>query len=316
MSSTFLLLIFILSSFASVNASSREWQAGDYYRFGLRTHILNEITNTDNGYKNTNDVNIEDEISYNVTAIDLVAGTYEVTYISSTGVPSYIISDFLMEDFVSSFISMSSMFNFMYSWDYEHNRTLLTNFDCNLPTWYLIEPDWPLLMQSMLDVLNESEVIFQLADPYEPILHNFTFGQFLSDLHSFSINEKDTLAKAKSKGIKDDTSVYEFIFDLSGIIYTPIFNATLGYDQYYPYSNYRVVTKLDYSEGGILNYYKYGFELEIQIENQIQYFTLSNELVLGGIEAFNANFAFAVVIPAILTVAIGAKIVHRRRRKR
>ncbi|MHA1366995.1 MAG: hypothetical protein ACTSP5_11365 [Candidatus Heimdallarchaeota archaeon] len=226
MSNIFLLLIFICSSFTSANAATREWKPGDFYRFGNRVQVRNVVADLDSGNAGSTEMYFEEEITFNVTAIDLLSGTYTARYIDSGGA-SVQVNNFLMDTFVNSYISTFDVFTIQYGYDQEHNRTLITGFDAVFQAWLLIEPDWPVLMQAMLDTLNETEIVDQVADPYDPILYNFTFGQFLSDITSYSLNGKDTIAQAKSKAIKDDTTSYEFIFDLSGLIYTGSFNATL-----------------------------------------------------------------------------------------
>jgi len=316
MSNIFLLLIFICSSFTSANAASREWQPGDLYLFGFRQHQKAVTTNTENGGSDAIEILLAADYSYNITKLDLIAGFVEFIQKDSGGGSSLIANPFLMKDFTSMYISTSDVFTIVYSWDFEHNRTLLTDFSVSLPNWLLIEPDWPTLMHAMLDTLNESAIIYQLADPYLPIIHNFTFSQFLNSIPDFSINGKDTLAKAKSKGIKDDTSTYELIFDLSDVIYTGTYNATLGYNQYYPFTVFKYATVMEYSEGGILNYYKRELEYDYTVGIYNQDFYFNYEIILGGSQAFNANFALIAVVPAIITVAIGAKIANKRRRKR
>ncbi|MHA1738320.1 MAG: hypothetical protein ACTSXA_06655 [Candidatus Heimdallarchaeota archaeon] len=315
MSNIFLLLIFICSSFTSANAATREWKPGDFYRFGNRVQVRNVVADLDSGNAGSTEMYFEEEITFNVTAIDLLSGTYTARYIDSGGA-SVQVNNFLMDTFVNSYISTFDVFTIQYGYDQEHNRTLITGFDAVFQAWLLIEPDWPVLMQAMLDTLNETEIVDQVADPYDPILYNFTFGQFLSDITSYSLNGKDTIAQAKSKAIKDDTTSYEFIFDLSGLIYTGSFNATLGYDIYTPFDKYVISAVMEYTEVGVLNYYQYKLDYEISIDNMKIGYCVNVDTVLGGLESFDANFSYLVAIPAIITVAVGLRIAQKRRRKR
>jgi len=316
MSNIFLLLILICSSFTSVDADSREWQPGSYYKFGQRIHVRTVYTDTDTGTTDTNDINAEAEFSFEVTAIDLIAGTYSISQTDPSGKTNIPNIDFTMNDFVNSYISTLDVFSFQYEYDEEHNRTVLTNFDINFPAWVLIEPDWAMLMHAMLDTLNVSEIIDQVADPYEPILHNITFGQFLSNTPSYSINGKNTLDKAIKRKIKDDTTAYEFVFDLAGVIYNGVYNATLDYDIYTSFNKYIVKAYFEYSDGGVLEQYQHKVDASLTVDNSIQSVYLNEEMALGGLASIGVNFAFIAVVPAIITVAVGMRIAQKRRRKR
>ena len=146
MSNIFLLLIFICSSFASANAATREWQPGDLYRFGERTVVLTEVTNVDTGHNTVVDTYFENGIKLNITAIDLLFGTYTARWTDTSGT-TVLVNNFLMDDFVDINLGTFNVFSFGYGYDQEHNRTLITGFDIFFATWYLIEPDWLSLQQ-------------------------------------------------------------------------------------------------------------------------------------------------------------------------
>ncbi|MGC9779778.1 MAG: hypothetical protein HZR80_11090 [Candidatus Heimdallarchaeota archaeon] len=83
----------------------------------------------------------------------------------------------------------------------------------------------------MSEMFNESEIVDTVVDPYEPLIHNITFGDFMSSVESFSIMNKNTLAEAELQ-FKNNTRKWTFEFDLSNVLMDSVYNITLRYDEY------------------------------------------------------------------------------------
>ncbi|MBN1329989.1 MAG: hypothetical protein JXA54_11000 [Candidatus Heimdallarchaeota archaeon] len=310
-----ILLILSLSNISPIEASSRSWNPGERYLFSVDNTQVASYYNHNNDAFETTKFNSNYEQSLNVTSINLLNKRYEaiLTMIFDAGsLSSY---RFGMNYYNETYLNLDSMLGAGYAWDYNHNQSVLSNIGFTLPLWYLIEPDWELFNTGFSEALNATEVIATLAHPYQPLIYNFTFGEFLTSLPAYTIMGKNTLTEAKTK-FKDDTIKWSFTLDLSNVLQYGIFNATSGHNDYYPYEKMIFTFELEYTDGGILKNYLNDISYSITIDNITNIVHEYTHIVYGELKALSANFAYLSIIPALLTIVIGSKFASTKRRNR
>ncbi|HUT80317.1 MAG TPA: hypothetical protein VMZ29_03865 [Candidatus Bathyarchaeia archaeon] len=310
-----IILILSLSNLSLVEASSRSWNPGELYTFSSDYTQIVTFQNHDNSAFDKTDLKTIGEITYNVTSINLLNKRYEAIRTDISGAGSIISYRFGMDYYVNNYISLDSILGASYDWDYNHNQTVLSDLDFTLPLWYFIEPDWISFNTKFADALNATEIIATVADPYQPLIHNITFSDFLTSLPTYSIMSKNTLSDAKTR-FHNDTTKWFFSFDLSNIVKESIFNLTSLHNDYYPYEQFIFTFELEYEDGGILKNYLVDVSSTITINNITTTVQEYTHIVSGGLKALTANFAYLTIIPALLTIAIGGKLVSNKRRNR
>jgi len=309
------LVLFLIGNFTKTHAADRDWQAGDIFTFTDSIHTIA----TDYDYEFDSQQQVESTIvnafTHNVTEINLLSGRYWAisTFTSGPdGNPGY---DFTMDDYISTYLDNINTFLAVdYEWDYGTNSTKLVAFGLPLITWLLIEPDWAAINTAYVDMFNETEIVAAVADPYQPIIHNITLGDFLNSI-SYTFMGKNNLADAK-KQMKSDTTEWSLIFDLSNAIYHDVFNGTLGYDEYYLSPDAIFTYEMSYSKGGVLQRSLMELDFlsnvnDIGTEIYLEFLT-----VYGDLESLTGNFAYWMTIPAFLLVVAVVRIAKRKSTRR
>jgi len=294
-----IIAIFLQSPFAT--ASSYDWNLTYPYFFTQSVEMKTHIFDTSNNLVQDSSMNTIEEHVVNITSIDLNSG--KLTYfLTIAGITQQYITDFLLDDYLAV-STLTSLFFISYVWDYDRNTTILTSFDFSFFLWYFLEPNWPVFNDHLKEILNASEVIYQVPDPYEPIIHNITFGDFLASLPAYSFNGK-SLEGFKTQ-LKSSTRQWTFSFDLSNVLYDSYYNLTLGRFVYFPLTKYVTSFSLEYSKDGIMqkNAYSLNYGLTSPEGRQITGEHTEN-YVFGPKESLSAGLAILFVFPALLVSAL------------
>ncbi|NHK32495.1 MAG: hypothetical protein FK730_14170 [Asgard group archaeon] len=309
-------LLFLVGNVTKVYAYNRSWNPGDVFTFTYSD--LTIITDTDLEYNVQNKLELLDQETgtLNVTELNLLSERYWAIWTGKFGEGPIIGYDFAVADYISTYLDLSSFLIVDYEWDYGTNSTIFVDFDINIDAWLLIEPNWADLNTAFVDMFNESEVIETVADPYQPIIYNITLGDFLNDT-SYTFMGKSTLADAKAQ-MESSTTAWSFTFDLSNVIYSGVFNGTLGYDEYYPYQTAVITYEMSYSKGGVLEKALEKGSISITMDNYKS--DLCTEIIItqGDFRALTGNFAYWMILPGFLLILTVMRIAKRKsnRRKR
>jgi hypothetical protein len=203
------------------------------------------------------------------------------------------------------------MFSVNYDWDYVNNVTVMTTFSFSFPYWVLVDPNWTAVNTRINDELNGSTILDTLADPYLPLIHNFTLNDILNDAVSFSIMGQSTLTDAKLQ-LTSSTNRWTFEFDYSNVVKTAVNNGT--HDIYYNYDIRTEQTTLEYTADGILKYYNDNGEFKITIDNFMTSIYFQSYINLGGfIVTETSPLCYLCVIPIAGCLVIFVKWKNKRR---
>lgn len=309
------LLLFLIGNYTTTLAADREWQAGDIFTFTDSFHQIFTDHDLEYNVQNSMELLIQETGTFNITEINLLSGRYRAIWTDPSGSGGNIGYDFTIDDFVSTYLdTINSFLAIDYEWDYGTNSTKLVGFGFSLITWLLIEPDWVKLNTAYIDMFNETEIVDSVVDPYQPIIHNITLGDFLNSI-SYTFMGRNNLADAM-KQMKSDTTEWSLIFDLTNVIYSDVLNGTLGYDEYYPYPNAIFTYEIGYSKGGVLQRALMEFDYSILIDYYQGDVYMEFLTVFGDLEALTANFAYWMAIPGFLLIVAVVRIANRKSNRR
>ncbi|MHA1212916.1 MAG: hypothetical protein ACTSSH_10690 [Candidatus Heimdallarchaeota archaeon] len=308
-------LLFIGNNLISSQALSYDWFAGSVYTFGTSMKNEVEVYDAETDAHIANDVRVLEEGYYNITSFNLINKRYEAFYTSQSGSGSIFGYDFGYEDFIDQKLGLTDFFSFNYEWNYGSNETVLTGFDVGFSAFNFLEPNWAKINEAWVDLFNETVIIDTVADPFEPIIHNITLGDFYASLPSYTIMGKDTIAKGKDQ-FNADTHSWSFEFDLSGLLKNGLYNATLGYNVYFAFSTYSYYFDISYSKGGTLDNWFSGYIFDITQDTETTTFLYELHTAFGGLKAVTADFAFLAVIPAMLSIVFVYKVARKRNERR
>ncbi|NHJ87824.1 MAG: hypothetical protein FK734_20345 [Asgard group archaeon] len=312
---TTITLLLLGSNISTTKAAEVPWNVGDTFKFGSRFMI--EEFYIDYEHDEVKQHSIIDQISeysINITSINNVTDTYEYMIYDVDGSTGPNPANYNADDFAAQ-ITLANLFSGIdYAWDYEHNVTVLTSFGFTLPAEYLVYPNWSLINSKYDTILNASTILDTVADPYEPIIHNITLGQFLDEATSFSIQGKDTLAKAKEL-FTSTTTTWSFKFDLSGVMKAGVFNGTAGHNNYYPYEKLDFTFEVSCTDTGVINEYHQNYHVRVTVEDFLTEVIFLNDVWLGGIgETETSNFAYLMVLPGIGMIALFVKWISKKKK--
>ncbi|MCF2144839.1 MAG: hypothetical protein K9W42_14175 [Candidatus Heimdallarchaeota archaeon] len=299
---SFLVLLIVSASF--VRAASPGWGVGEIYSWGTRETIY-EVKD---GLKTQ--VESVSEFDLNITAIDTLSYRYDA-YLTDTGGRHFLHNvHYGAEDYVSSSLVLSNFISVDYSWDYVHNRTVLTSVIFNLEYRNLLEPNWALINKGFRDMLNGSEVIETENDPYSSTVYNFTLLDVFNSLHA-TINGKHSFTKGWNSFI-DSRTKWTFSFDLSGVYYRGESNGSMII--YYPYEKALYSVELEYTNGGILKSYLITTEVKYSTESTSYESNYEYKKVLGGYKSAQVNLALFPIIATLGLFAIGVLLKKHKKK--
>ncbi|MCF2144840.1 MAG: hypothetical protein K9W42_14180 [Candidatus Heimdallarchaeota archaeon] len=285
-------------------AVSPGWSVGDLLLWGSLSRnysIINGITS---------DNSVVNEYKYNITAIDLLNLQYDTEVISSGGTSFFHNVNFGADYFVTTVLTIPNMLTIDYSWDYVHNRTVLTTFDFYIWAINLIEPDWSAINNGFRDTLNGSEIIHTEHDPYNPTIYNYTLQSVFDSLKG-KINGKKPFSAGWNTFTVSRTK-WTFFFDMSGVLYYGESNGSMII--YYPYEKATISFELEYTDAGVLKESNYIVEQKLVTPTETLELTYQVRTTLGGFKSVQANFATLVVFGAL--TFLSAIVVIRQRTKR
>jgi hypothetical protein len=306
-----LTLLTVISIISVVPAQSvpMDWHPG-IYTFGFKFCLHEEIIDNINGASQDIEITTSDEFYYNITAINILTETYGASITDRYGTSSISTYDYGMDDYISDYLSdITDIIDFEYEWDYGTNTTKLTSFDFGYDTYVFLEADWFSFNEAFREVLNESTIIDTVADPYDPIIHNITLGDFLDSLPAYSLNGKQNFADGVAQ-FTDTNTVFSWYVDLSSVYYVDEYNATLGYDVYYP-TDFTMEFAFQYTKGGILKRYEFTYTASVT-QNDQELREASEEIIAyGGLKKISSNFAYLAFIPAMFTAVFIARLIKK-----
>jgi hypothetical protein len=304
--------IILLSNIAAAQAVPPGWNAGDIYVWGTNTSTLVKTFDIEEGLGSNVETIILGETEYNVTAIDVLNLEYDAIWENSGGGGFINDRDYAAEDFEDDLLDYDDFFSVNYVWDYVNNVTVCESFDAgiNLNSRYLIEPNWAVINDGFKDTCNGTELLDTLADPYLPITHNFTLGDVLGAF-SIKIMGRNKLSSAVGQ-FTDTKRKWTFEFDLGGYIKTSQWNGT--HDIWYAYEEYFIGMEFEYTQEGVLDHYEVIYREKITIDDFTTEIDITSVIALGGMKAASANFATFAAIGGLLSTAVIAIFIKRKKK--
>jgi len=298
-----LLSVLVMGS-SFTRAVSPEWNVGDIYLWGT----LARSYAVENGVKT--EILITSEVEYNITGINTLDLEFDAYRTTTSGRQFLNDRSYGADDFISSAFHLGSFVGVDYEWDYEHNRTVLTEFVVSLDPYYLLEPDWAKINKAFRDMLNGSEIIETVNDPYSSTVYNFTLQEVM-DYLNVKINGKNSFASGWNS-FTDSRTKWSFEFDLSGKVNMGQNNGTMIL--YTPFEKATIKLEIEYTKGGVLEKslaYQYG---KITIDGETSEGTEEAKIALGGLESVQANFATLAALGGLVLTATFF-VLKRRRQK-
>lgn len=309
-------IILLIVNTTSIQAADRTWHAGEIYYFG-ESYLGNNIySSKDLDIQRTFRFAYQNQFAYNITSVDLLTERYRAIYTEVGGGSFAAFYDFASEDFVENYLDLNNIMTFEYNWDYTKNDTVLTGLYFTLFKWSFVEPQWDIINRGFADMFNTSEIIATVADPYLPITHNITFGEFLNSTDSYTLMGKGNLQAGKDK-ISAKTTRWDFTFDISNALKTGPYNSTLGYTIYQPSGQATCSFELGYTDGGVLEHLEVHTFGVYNRTNDILETSMDFKLALGGLASLESNIPILMLIPTVfVTFALFMKRRKERSRKK
>ena len=294
-------LLLINTGFST--AASPEWSVGDIYLWGT----MSKVYEVNDGIKS--ETTLTSETKINITSIDIISQRYDAHITTSLGSSFQHNIHYGAADFVSSSMHLSNFLQPSYIWDYEYNRTVLVNVNFNLDYLFLIEPDWAVINKGYRDMLNGSEVIATVNDPYTSTIYNFTLLNVMNSLN-VKINGKGSF-KTGLGTFTDKRSKWTFSFDMSGVLHKGESNGSMIL--YYPYEKATINVELEYKDGGTLKNFDYVRVVKYKTPNINYEGNFEQKVTLGGFKSVQASFATMAAIAGLMITA-GVVIIRKRKR--
>lgn len=312
----FTVFLFIFSTISASQAAGVSWSAGDSYLWGTRLTINSNRLNLDNNFRTVLEESLLSEYQLNVTSVNRVAKRYEAIPGDANEVFPERGFTYAWDDFVDDYLLSDGFIDVEYIFDINTNQTILTNFQLefvDIDEWLLIESEWEKINDAFVDFLDASDVLAFVPDFYAPEnITQITLGDFLGATASYKIMGRNSLESALERFT--DSNKWTFFFDLSGVITYPVYNDTLGRDEYKSYDEYKVTLELKYTNEGQLDNYFLKSEITKTVDNVVMKDTYEEEIALGGINAVGANFAIIAAISGFISISLITGVIHRKKR--
>ncbi|NPE08576.1 MAG: hypothetical protein GNW80_09880 [Asgard group archaeon] len=304
----------LVSSISTAQAVPPGWNAGDIIVWGMR-NTTKASTYEEGEDVLGSEVTMNNDLEYNVTALDTLNREFDAIETDASGSTFRDNKDYGAAEFVSDELDLYDFFSVNYVWDYVNNVSVCTSFDAYffdsfISIYFLIEPDWAIINDGYVDMFNTSVVMDTLADPYQPIIYNYTLGDII-DAISMKIMGKNELSSAINQ-FTDTVRKWTFEFDLSGYIKNGQFNGTDII--YYDYEEYKIYVELEYTKEGVLDRLEYSFIDKITINDVTNEFDYKEVIAQGGMKAAAANFATFAAIGGLVSTALIAIFIKRKKK--
>ena len=305
--------IILLSNIAAAQAVAPGWGAGDIYVWGTNATTTSKTFDVEEDLGSNTEVIVLSETEYNITAIDVLNLEYDAITTTSSGSGFINDRDYSAEEFEDNLLDFDDFFDVNYVWDYVNNVSVCNSFDVSisLNNRYLLEPNWAVINAGFQDTCNGSELLDTLADPYEPpLVYNYTLGEVLGNF-SMKIMGRNKLSSAVSQ-FTDTKRKWTFEFDLGGYIKTAQWNGT--HNIYYTYEEYFMSLEFEYTQEGVLDHVEAIYRDKITIEEFTSETAIRSVIALGGMKAASANFATFAAIGGLLSTALIATFIKRKKK--
>ncbi len=307
-----LFFVFLISTSQFSVAMDPSWEEGVFYPFNYVFIVRNHQHDLKNDILYEFEIENKDEFIFNITYIDNSSQWFHAYTFDSYGTSSMWFN-YNVDDYADNVLTISNLFDVEYEWDFEHNQTVLTDFDFCFNPLYFIDPNWTTYNSRLADVFNGSEIVATVVDPFEPITHNFTLNDTLSLTSDYSIMGQNDLALAKEQFTANNVN-WTFYFDFSNVIKDNVFNTSLGFDSYVLYETYTIELGYDYSPGGILDQFRYNFLYEITKNDIYSHLEVVEEANTGRFPTVEIpGLTYLLAIPAIFTTVLVVKFIKKRK---
>ncbi|MHA1306537.1 MAG: hypothetical protein ACTSQN_04490 [Candidatus Heimdallarchaeota archaeon] len=313
---TMVSLLLFASNYTASQGIVGSWDVGSYETFTEQTYERLYQKYIPDNFETT-EINEQLIVSkVNITSINNVTG--QVFYdIFTPGTITPFSDYYFMSNLVGDYATLFSLFDFDYRYDEDRNQTVLYGFDIDLFLQFYVEANWTIFNNHFDTIFNGSTIIDTVTDPYNgSITYEITFGDFLANCKSFSINGQSTLAAAKQTFTSSNTGL-SIKFDNGGVRHRRLWNFTAGHFNYYVYDTYKIENNLKFDSGGILKEYvdrsvigETIGDIYSEVEVKTAFYSGVQELPAITEES---SLGYILVIPAIATIAVLVKWSRKRK---
>ena len=293
---TFFLLILLTANYQNfliVNALEPSWQIGEVYTFGYKQIATLCYEDFEDDVTEKDYQELVEVLGFNITADDNESDTLSVTQFEA-GIEYFLYYNYNMTDYANSLFP-DDFFNWNYAYNYNTNKSALHEVGF-LPTIYpFMEPQYSSFNGALYDYLNESQVVDTVFDLMHMRFIDVTLGDLLNNI-TFVINGQDNLTLAREQ-LTSNNNKWLFNFDLSNYMSYRVWNGTAIRYNYIPYEYFVMKVEIEYTEGGILEYYKYSIESKLTFQNEYNHIFNEIHLKYG---AFETTKESSMNIPFVL----------------
>lgn len=301
----------LISYIVTSDATTRSWNPGDIFIWGEQLKIITEQFDQEENVGAYVETIIRDETEYNITAIDTVQKEFDAYRTTTGGVTFLNDREYGADDYVDDYLD--NLFNFItvdYVWDYENNRSVCNSFGTNLDYYYLLEPDFLTINEAYKTMLNGSEIIETLNDPYSSTIFNYTLNDVFEAIN-VKIMGKGSLSSGFNQFI-GDKSKWTFEYDLSNYMMEAVWNGTMNI--YYPYQEWVESWVIEFNAGGVLQEFTNIYKSQITVDEFYSAIYVETKVSLGGMKAVAAPFATYTSIASLAVISTIALIAKHKKK--
>lgn len=209
-----IILMGILFSQVSLSSAAVPWQVGQQFTFLFsQEETYSTVQNIENGLSYRETGGFESQIDLKITSIDTSIQEVFFEMVNPDGTTDESSMDYNSTEFGIRLGMFSANYN-----QFENNNSFyLSSFYHSRNINILVEPDFKNINDILKGELTATKIIDTYTDSNTFSEHEFTLGDLLDSMKSWSINGASTLEDVK-RVILDDTTEYIFEFDLSGLL--------------------------------------------------------------------------------------------------
>ena len=131
---SFTLTLFLVSTISQSQAVSVTWQVGDSHLWGISSEATAIEENLLNNLKSIIEINLLEDLQFNITGVDKAAKRYEAIPFTSNTVYSERGFSYAWDDFDEDYLEAPSFLEAGYTFNIDTNESILTSFSLNFPT--------------------------------------------------------------------------------------------------------------------------------------------------------------------------------------
>jgi hypothetical protein len=263
------------SALASGVVTTRDWQVNDSLVFGY--YYKNEYTeyNKEVGLLRSSLDEGQTDTRLEILAIDEAQKIVFINRTTSNGYSSVLDYDYNGNAYAKEYLTTDRLFYAFYAYDIETEQYYLTSFSISVYNiFYFLEADWGVFNEDFKKVFDDDQVIARIPIPVE---HDVTMSEFLESINSYSICGRSSINYAR-KQFKESRTKWLLEFDLKNTIYIHDNDK----DEFLPYSKYKLLFHLEYSEGGTLEKYQFTREYKYETSKKQAEYYQEETFWLGG----------------------------------